>query len=355
VYIFRLPALFGHGLKKNALYDLIHDNQVSKLRSDWSFQWYWLGWLRTDIETHMAKGHHIVNLVTPPVRLELIRTLFFPAVRLSTSSDCSVSYRIGSRYGYAHSLEDLLGEMARYVRSAPSRGLVSELAWSPEQDALVLPFLRSRGIVSREIVPSKRNWVMSDYSNVYSAQSILYGLDIQIFQEPEKFLAVLQDRLASLQSVGCKVIVFGSPKQRIYSGEDAIGLFRKVGDMSRDAGILFCLEHNSRVYGGNWMTTLRETVAFVEELNHPNVCVNLDTGSMISEGETIVPPTQKLGHVQVSFPALVPWDSCHEDAIRAILMQLSHYTGRISLETTCLSFTALESFLSLLTPFQTSP
>lgn len=355
VFIFRLPALFGHGLKKNALYDLIHDNQISKLRSDWSFQWYWLGWLRADIDVHMAKGHRIVNLVTPPVRLDLLRTLFFPTVRLSTSPDCRVSYRIGSRYGYVHSLEDVLGEMARYVRPAPSRGLVSELAWSPEQDALVLPFLRTRGIVSREIVPSKRNWRMSDYSNVYSAQSILYGVDIQIFQEPKRFLAVLQHRLADLQHVGCKVIVFGSPKQRVYSGEDAVGLFRKVGDMARDAGILFCLENNSRVYGGNWMTTLQETVAFVEEVNHPNVCVNLDTGSMIAEGETIVPPTQKLGHVQVSFPGLVPWDSRHEDAIRSILMQLSHYTGRISFETNCLSFTSIESFLSLLTPFQTFP
>lgn len=354
VYIFRLPALFGHGLKKNALYDLMNNNRISVLRSHWSFQWYWLGWLTRDIAIHMAKGHDIVNLVTPPVRLDLLRTLFLPSVPLSTTPDSTVSYRIGSRYGYAHSLEDVLMELSRYVRTRPSRILVSELAWSPDQDAPTLAFLRARGIVSREIVPSKRNWDMSTYSQVYSAQSILYGVDIQIFQEPERFLAVLQDRVTALQSVGCKVIVFGSPTQRIYSGEDALGLFRRVGDMCRAAGILFCIEHNSRIYGGNWMTTLQETVAFVETLDHPNVGVNLDTGSMLADGETVVPLTQKIYHVQVSFPSLGYWDCQHEDAIRRLLVQLPHYTGHISLEMKTLSFKDVESFLSLLLPFQTS-
>lgn len=354
VYIVRLPALFGHGLKKNALYDLMNNNRISTLRSHWSFQWYWLGWLRADIDGHLTSGHHVVNLVTPPVRLDLIRTLFMPTIPLSTTPDSTISYRIGSRYGYAHSLEDVLMELARYVATRPSRVLVSELAWSPDQDAPILAFLRARGIVSREIVPSKRNWDMSTYSQVYSAQSILYGVEIQIFQEPERFLAVLQDRVTALQSVGCKVIVFGSPTQRIYSGEDAIGLFRRVGDICRAAGILFCIEHNSRIYGGNWMTTLQETVAFVETLDHPNVAVNLDTGSMIADGETIVPLTQKISHVQVSFPRLGPWDCQREDAIRGLLSQLSHYTGRVSLEMRTLSFTDIESFLSLLFPFQTS-
>lgn len=355
VYIFRLPALFGHGLKKNALYDLLHDNQVYKLRTQWSFQWYWLGWLAADIEMHVARGHHLVNLVTPPVHLGLIQTLFFPHRTLSSASDIPVTYKIGSRYGYSHSLEGVLIEMARFVRTSSSRCIVSELAWDPSQDALLLPFLRARGIVDREIVPSKRKWEMSSYANVYSAQSLLYGLDIQIFQEQERFLSILQDRLTLLRGVGCKIIVFGSPRQRIYSGEDAIGLFRRIGALCESSGILFCLEPNAAAYGGNWMTTLRETVDFVSAVNHPAIAVNVDTGSMIMEAEYTIPPGAPIGHIQVSFPGLGAWNSTLVPTVQRILAQVPEsYVGRISFETLTPTFEGIESFLSVCSPFQKS-
>jgi hypothetical protein len=355
VYIFRLPALFGHGLKKNALYDLIHNNQVSKLRSHWSFQWYWLGWLVADIATHVEKGHRVVNLMTPPVRLGLIQTLFFPASPLSSEPDCPVNYRIGSRYGYSHSLEEVLMEMARFVRWTPSRCLVSELAWTPDQDTRILPFLRARGIDAYEIVPSKRNWDMTAYKNVYSMQSLLYGVDIQIFQEQERFLDVLRDRLALLRGVGCKVIVFGSPRQRIYSGEDAIGLFRRIGALCEASGILFCLEPNAASYGGNWMTTLRDTVEFVAAVGHPAIAVNVDTGSMILEGEEEIPPNTPIGHVQVSFPGLGGWNTVLVPAVQRILSQIpDSYAGKISFETLTPSLAGIESFLSVCSPFQKS-
>lgn len=357
VYIFRLPALFGHGLKKNALYDLLHQNRVEFLRSHWSFQWYWLGWLAADIEAHLARGHHLVNLVTPPVCLGLIQTLFFPETELSSEPTPSVVYNVGSRFGYAHTLEDVLREMTCFVRTKPTRKVVSELAWSPEQEARIIPYLRSRGIVGREIVPSKRGWNMSGYTNVYSAQSLLYGVSIQIFQEQERFLKILEERLSALASVGTKVIVFGSPAQRQYSGEDAISLFRRVGYLCEKAGILCCIENNAEHYGCNWLTTLEDTANFVDSVCHPSVAVSLDIGSMLLAGETEIPKKIRLGHVQVSFPHLGPVDPERLPEVLKILNQIPvSYTGMVSLEMRePVSIASLEWFCGVVLPSQLSP
>jgi len=353
VYIFRLPALFGPGLKKNALYDLLHSNQIEKLRFHWVFQWYDVRWLAGDIAKHIAKQHHIVNLVTPSMSLGLVQSLFFPGISLSRKSDFPVNYQIDSRYGYSHTLEEVLMAIGAFVRSAPSRLLVSELAWSPDQSDLFRAFLRAHDL-GEEIVPSKRNWDMREYSNSYSAQSILYGVDIQIFQEPERFLEILRDRLVRLASVGVKIVVFGSPRQRLYSGEDALGLFRRVGNLCQEFGITLCLENNAREYGANWLNTLRETVEFVETVNHPFVRVNLDTGSMILENETTVPQTRFISHVQVSFPKLGVWDPGSIYIVRAILAQIPDYSGKISLEMNVPSLTSIQAFVEELTPFQKS-
>lgn len=342
VYVFRLPALFGHGLKKNPLYDMMNKNQVEKLRSHWVFHWYDLQWLRDDIEKHIKLQHKIVNLVTPAIELSTVQKLFFPDLKISSEPTPSVRYAITSKYGYSHSIEEVLVSMASFIRYTP-RLLVSEIGWSPEKDSVLYSFLKARGILMREIVPSKREWEMSGYSNVYSAQSILYGIDIQIFQEQDRFLTILRERLAKLAKAGTQIIIFGSPKQRVYNGEDAVSLFRKVGDMCRYYEITFCIENNAHGYGGNWLHTLRDTIDFVKVVNHPNIGVNLDTGSMMMENETHVPDFEWVRHIQVSFPNLGQWNS-KSIPLRNVNMQ--DYKCMISLEMLNADFRSIDNFVN---------
>jgi len=67
--IVRLPALFGAGLKKNAVYDLLHGNQVEKIDARGSFQFYDLARLSRDLDTIEGACLRLVHLATEPVTI----------------------------------------------------------------------------------------------------------------------------------------------------------------------------------------------------------------------------------------------------------------------------------------------
>lgn len=48
--IIRLPAVFGKGIKKNILYDLLNNNQISKINKDDKYQWFDLSFLYKEIQ-----------------------------------------------------------------------------------------------------------------------------------------------------------------------------------------------------------------------------------------------------------------------------------------------------------------
>jgi nucleoside-diphosphate-sugar epimerase len=78
--IVRLPALFGSGLRKNAIFDLLHGNMVDSINPAGMFQWYPLQDLWQDIATVRAHDLGLVNLFSEPVRMSrIIDALFMGA------------------------------------------------------------------------------------------------------------------------------------------------------------------------------------------------------------------------------------------------------------------------------------
>jgi hypothetical protein len=69
VVIARLPGLFGEGLKKNAIYDLLHGNDIQKIHADAAFQFYGLDRLWRDLELARSRRLDVVNFATEPVRM----------------------------------------------------------------------------------------------------------------------------------------------------------------------------------------------------------------------------------------------------------------------------------------------
>lgn len=75
--VVRLPALYGPGLKKNALYDLLNDNQLNKVDARGAFQFYDVDRLWRDIEIALDNDLALVHLPTEPTTVgEIARAAF---------------------------------------------------------------------------------------------------------------------------------------------------------------------------------------------------------------------------------------------------------------------------------------
>jgi hypothetical protein len=340
-YIFRLPALFGDGLKKNALYDLIHNNNIHTLRKHWNFQWYNLKKLYNDIQYHIKNNNRLVHLLSEQILLDDIIKELFPTINISDASDILVDYKLSSIYPITNKT-NIINDMREFIKIYNNANMlcISELGWDIDNNYIYSNYLKGININNIELVPSKYNW---DYNkckeyynglNIYSIQSLLYGIDIQIFKEQKKFIEHISKVVDFASNVGAKILVFGSPKQRLLSGESYIDMFRKIGDICKEKDIIFCIEHNSAKYGCNWGTTLYEVYSIVKNIDHPNIKINLDTGNMIMENEYIPNnlDISLIGHIQISFPYLEGWNNKYLDYINTIFNNIKEYSKKISLE-----------------------
>ena len=122
--IARLPALYGRGLKKNAIYDLLHDNQVSSINPAGVFQWYGVSRLARDLSTAAAARLDLVNLFTAPLAMSEIIDAHFPGAAVGPARQPAPIYRLRTRHASAFGMEGPYIESAEQVR----RGVASYVA-----------------------------------------------------------------------------------------------------------------------------------------------------------------------------------------------------------------------------------
>ena len=126
VRIVRLPALFGTGLRKNAIYDLLYDNMVSNINPAGVFQWYPLARLWADIETMRRERLELVNLFTEPLAMSRIIDGMFPNAVVGPAVQPAPRYDMQTRYGrlfgggdrYIMDADAVFEAMSRYVAAA---------------------------------------------------------------------------------------------------------------------------------------------------------------------------------------------------------------------------------------------
>ena len=123
VTIIRLPAIYGWGLKKNALYDLMHDHEVEKINAHSVYQFYSLDRLWRDIEICLAHELPVVNVATEPLGISVIARELFNVELTNGSVEKAAKYDFRTKHGalfggangYFQDKATAMGDIAAFV------------------------------------------------------------------------------------------------------------------------------------------------------------------------------------------------------------------------------------------------
>ncbi len=240
---------------------------------------------------------------------------------------------------------------------------VSNIAWAVADDDAAFALLETAGVKHLEIAPT-RFWpdlsTVSEHKardfaerihargfSICAFQALLFGKpDLLVFGE-DKGRACL-DYLAKVcrlaKWMGAKVLVFGSPKNRLrgaLSIDEAFvrgrEFFRAASDRAEEQGVVICIEPNPDIYGCDFLQSAAETASMVQAIESPGIRMNLDMGELIHHGTDVACAVREffpvIGHFHVSEPMLASFDAAraaHREA--ALALKEAGYTGIVSLE-----------------------
>lgn len=341
-HIIRLPALFGLGLKKNIIYDILSNNQKNHINCASIFQWYSLEDLYKDIEYVIDSNIKVINLFSEPILTYDLITNCFPNENslLKQNNSNIITYNQHTNHGiatkyYWDTQTSILKKLNNYInlynktQKASKNLAISNLAWNIKYEDKALHIISRYGIKYVELAITKyHKWSeihlddlmkikkrFNDYGlSIYSLQAIMYGTDINIFLNENEFCKHMKQVITIARVLGASRLVFGSPKNRkIPEGttqEEAtkkfIKCFKSIGDYAKMNNIIICIEPNAKDYGCNFITNITEGINIIKKIDHPSIMLNLDTGNAIMENDSInlTHNIKYIGHVQISEPNL---------------------------------------------------
>lgn len=229
----------------------------------------------------------------------------------------------------------------------------SNLAWEPKQDEAVGVVLKAGGVSAVEIAPSKiwkeptavssadaatyrRSWEKRGLP-IVALQSLLFGKpDLSLFGDEARRLALaehLEKMFLLAERLGAKVLVFGSPRNRLkgtlsaaQAREIAVPFFQRVGEAAARHGVILGLEANARKYGCDFIVTTDEAADLVARVASPGFGLHGDWGCMELEGEDVLRSVEahreSFRHFHLSTEALKPILNRKRDHVRAIVDRL---------------------------------
>lgn len=212
---------------------------------------------------------------------------------------------------------------------------ISNIAWDVCEDEQIALLLTKYHVDAIDIAPGKyfpdpirasiedirevRTYWSDKGIEITGMQSLLFGTQgLNIFSSTRSRQSMLTHltsicRIAS--GLGATRLVFGSPKNRdrlSLTNEQAVtvamGFFKELGDIASQFGVTICLEPNPTCYGANFMTDARETHDVVMAINHSAIKMQLDTGAITINNESISTvlsyARHHIGHIHISEPNL---------------------------------------------------
>ncbi len=239
------------------------------------------------------------------------------------------------------------------------RFAISNIAWEAKDDGRLLKALPAHGIEALEIAPTRifpetpyqrldeaRAWARELKESaglpVCSMQSIWYRRSERIFGSDEEIAALVQytrEAVLFAEAVGCPNLVFGSPKNRIVPAgrtpEEATGFFREIGDFAAAHDAAIALEAVPTSYGTNFLNRTAELFDFVTMVGSEGLKMNLDFGTMLTNGEDVSDIARYIplvNHVHISENALVGVERRPEHRVFIGALRAAGYDRCVSIE-----------------------
>ena len=331
--IIRLPELFGVGMKKNVLYDILNDNMIFNVNVNTVYQWYPLHWLWEDMDRYRSVDGNIVNLYPEPIETSDIVHMFFPEKEEKLKYGDRIFYNQSSKHTHLkHRQITVLKEMELFIsaykklwsgsNSEIKRLVVSNMAWDPCYDGHAIFLMKKYGIQNVELIPTKyaswdtilnykptfhEKFIKADI-DVYSIQSILHDVEGSFFDGTTTIVDHLNKVMKVCEYIGASIVVMGSPtKRKRTDKKKPLSYYEGVlGDsldkVQGDSNVQICLEPNSSRYGAEIGKTLEECDRIAKD---KKFALNFDTGNYILENDKSC-LVDSIKHCQMSAPMLRP-------------------------------------------------
>ena len=114
--IIRLPGIFGKGLKKNILYDLLNKNNIDQININSEFQWFDLKLLYKEIELCKKKINTIYELYSQPIKNSEILKLF-PNIKIKQNKTKEIKYNIKPQKGFYKTKIFMKNQIKKFIKN----------------------------------------------------------------------------------------------------------------------------------------------------------------------------------------------------------------------------------------------
>jgi hypothetical protein len=326
-YIIRLPKVFGHGLKKNIIYDLIHNNNVNNISLNSIFQWYYLDWLKNDIDIILKNNIRVCNFFTEPVNTYKIIKVFKNIYEIDYEfqieylgyNNSNIKYDMYSKYShffgndkkYIRKEIDILNSLSDYLKFEKinkSNLCISNICINNISQFQFSCLVNLFGITKVQISFTKLielydnidinkiNFDIYKNSNldIYSLKYDIYKLnDLNIFDDyiNDKLFSHFKKIIDFSEKNNIKILIFGCPNNMkvLDINEDNntifIKFFKKISDYCNNKNIIICLENNSKKYNSNFMNSIEECSNLVRKINKINIKMMINLGNAVIDND----------------------------------------------------------------------
>ena len=168
----------------------------------------------------------------------------------------------------------------------------------------------------------------------YSVQSITYGCGLTDFSACASNFAVIDKIIELAASLQLKRLVFGSPG--IRRGRPDVSMFKYIDEQLKGSDMVFCIEPNAHVYGGEYFFDVAEIAEFLHQHKFNNINTMIDTHNSWLENrrtcDDIYLFRDVIDHVHASEVKLQGFTSFNEHAMIAQALSNINYQHVVTYE-----------------------